>query len=209
MTSRQPATDYLSELYYIESQALRTRTALPMTSRPSDLPYDPDEYDPGFGWDSTVLPETCRELRRLLTFPRVFRTSTIINVRELPLFAATAGTYNFVVTSVIQTFGERRTFWLQVCVADVRLGGEVKGKVVLKILQPSLLPIPQHKAEDHLGYYVSPRHLARMNDLVYGKLESLQDTVIPYYFGLQKVHLQSDYSSFYVIFCERLTKPNG
>ncbi len=69
------------------------------------------------------------------------------------------------------------------------MGREVKEKVVLKVLQPSLLPVPQPKAKDPLGYCISPRRFARMEDLVYGKLESFQGTVIPYYFGLQQVHL--------------------
>ncbi len=149
-----------------------------MTSRPSDQPYDPDEYAPDFDWDydidnPTVLRETCLELRRLrkavilgrslqvglsftVTFPRVFHWSTIAGARSLPLSATTARTYSVVVTSVIQTFSERRNFWSQVCVAEVRLGGEVKGTAILKILQPSLLPIPQHKSEDPLGYCISP-----------------------------------------------------
>ncbi|KAK0436272.1 hypothetical protein EV421DRAFT_1908141 [Armillaria borealis] len=143
-----------------------------MTSRPSDQPYDPNEYDPDFSWDydidnPTVLRETCRDLRRLrkavisgrylqeglcftVTFPRVFRRSTIANARELPLFATTAGTYSV----------------SQVCVAEP-------------------------KAENPSGYCVSPRHLAHMEDLVYGKLESLQGTVIPYYFGLHKLTIHN------------------
>ncbi|KAK0185336.1 hypothetical protein F5146DRAFT_1228247 [Armillaria mellea] len=175
-----------------------------MISQPSDQPYDPD-----FGWDydiddPTALREACRELRRLrkvamlgcsqqvwlsftVAFPHVFQESGIANARKLPLFATSSGTYNVVVTSVIQTFSDHRTFWSQVCVAEVRLGEEVKGKVVLKILQPSLLPIPQPKAEEPFDHCISPKHLPRMEDLVYGKLESLQGTVIPYYFGLKKL----------------------
>ncbi len=72
------------------------------------------------------------------------------------------------------------------------MDGEAKGKVVLKILQPSLLPIPQPNATEPLACCISLRHLARMEDLVYGKLEFLQGTAIPYYFGLLKVLLQSD-----------------
>lgn len=86
-----------------------------------------------------------------VTFPHVFHTSTVANARELPLFANPAGNYNVVVTSVIQTFIERRTLWSQVCIAEVRIDGEAKGKVALKILQPWLLHIPQYKSEDPLG----------------------------------------------------------
>lgn len=46
-------------------------------------------------------------------------------------------------------------------------------------------PFHSPKLRTPLGYCISPRRLARMEDLVYGKFESSQGTVIPYYFGLQ------------------------
>lgn len=103
------------------------------------------------------------------------------------------GQYRFVLKEAIQPFvpPEDHIEWnvhsSQIWVATVKsIDGQDLGSVALKIIQPSLLPIPkpdEYSFERHLF----SRQLAHVERFAYKELRSLQGTIIPFMYGYFKV----------------------
>lgn len=84
--------------------------------------------------------------------------------------------------------------WSQVWIASVQgharcdlpsAGDLAQERVVVKIIQPSMLCIPEpHRSR----YYLPPRQAAVNEDLIYRQLTSLQGTAVPYYYGMHQVN---------------------
>ncbi|KAK0442499.1 uncharacterized protein EV420DRAFT_1578291 [Desarmillaria tabescens] len=146
------------------------------------LPMFPLEFDSS---DRDKVLEHCDMLKRLrrqaylnpvhpgLPFEAVFparQASHSPDHRPLPPFVLKGGRFRLVL-------------W----VADVKEieGSESLGRVVLKLFQDSLMPLPELFNNGAIQY-MSPRELAGVEDLVYNALEGIQGTVIPYYYGKYK-----------------------
>lgn len=79
--------------------------------------------------------------------------------------------------------------WSQVWVARVvpPRGADVSPHlVVMKFIQPSMLPLPSVDSIKMSEYKLS-EELAKKETFMYSLLESLQGNVVPYFFGLQTV----------------------
>lgn len=81
--------------------------------------------------------------------------------------------------------------WSQVWVARVGPlhGADVEpgpSHVVMKFIQPSMLPLPNYDSVRMSEYKLS-EELAKKETFMYSLLESLQGNVVPYFFGLQTV----------------------
>lgn len=59
-------------------------------------------------------------------------------------------------------------------------------KVVLKLVQPSLRPIPQEDSETEYTYSM-PEYAARCEAEFYEKAKHLQGRTIPHFFGIQEL----------------------
>ncbi|KAG7439311.1 uncharacterized protein BT62DRAFT_1014124 [Guyanagaster necrorhizus] len=80
-------------------------------------------------------------------------------------------------------------WWSQVWMTEVQKRGRTVslGSIVLKIFQPPLLPSPYLGDQRYVTVECpNPRRLARIENLAYTELGSLQGSVIPYYYGLHK-----------------------
>ena len=116
--------------------------------------------------------------------------------RELPSFARDGGTYTFTLLEALQpwmpvvdVYNTLETQWGQVWTATVQSSCSDTpnlGTVVLKILQSSLLPLPNPRAYRNTTYQSADR-LERKEAYFYNCLESAQGKCIPYLFGRAKV----------------------
>lgn len=115
--------------------------------------------------------------------------------RELPSFARDGGTYTFTLRKALQpwmpvvdVYNTLETQWGQVWTATVQSASSDTnlGTVVLKILQSSLLPLPNPRAYRNTTYQSADR-LERKEAYFYNCLESAQGKCIPYLFGRAKV----------------------
>lgn len=118
--------------------------------------------------------------------------------RELPSFARDGGTYTFTLLKALQpwmpvvdVYNTLETQWGQVWTATVQSSSSSSdtsniGTVVLKILQSSLLPLPNPRAYRNTTYQSADR-LERKEAYFYHCLESAQGKCIPYLFGRAKV----------------------
>ncbi|KAK0190191.1 hypothetical protein F5146DRAFT_1139776 [Armillaria mellea] len=106
--------------------------------------------------------------------------------RPLPEFAFQGGPLELIRKTGLQT---GPNWWPQVWMAQVRKPGYTVslGNIVLKIFQPSMLPSPFIDMRGTVSVeYPNPRAMAGIEHLVYQELESLQGSVVPYYYGLHK-----------------------
>lgn len=106
--------------------------------------------------------------------------------RLLPCFGNKEGVYSCELVRALQKGPDK---YSQVWVASVQPvdGKSANGstKIVLKILQPSLLYLPD---SDYAWRetYVNPEELSGNEDLAYSELTGIQGIFIPYYFGKQQ-----------------------
>ncbi len=115
--------------------------------------------------------------------------------RPMPSFAREGGTFLFQLVwaeqGAEQTADEDAWQYSQVWVADVTKGEEIEAvaqpeRVVLKIFQPSMLPLPF--PDTGYQYVPGPAYqLAFSEEVVYTQLRRLQGSHIPYFFGTFKV----------------------
>ncbi|SJL11196.1 uncharacterized protein ARMOST_14599 [Armillaria ostoyae] len=109
--------------------------------------------------------------------------------RQLPLYAHNGGTYKLVLVDAPLPFQHDEQY-SQVWVADVHSLGFCKrnlGRVIMKIIQPSLLPLPDLDWHLEVYDYVRPWTFWRTEDNAYRELETLQGKTVPYYFGKHKI----------------------
>lgn len=109
--------------------------------------------------------------------------------RPLPWFANKEDVYS---SELLQALQEGPDKYSQVWVASVQPVEALEGnspsksaKIVLKILQPSLLYLPD---SDYAWRetYVNPEELPGNEDLAYSELTGIQGIFIPYHFGKQQ-----------------------
>ncbi|KAF8896624.1 hypothetical protein BD779DRAFT_599280 [Infundibulicybe gibba] len=85
-------------------------------------------------------------------------------------------------------------------------GAEVSpAPVVMKIVQPSLLPIPDRAIRPEF-YYRSPEGVAEEEMQTYKRFRSIQGDVVPYFFGMQKLEMPSGEDAW-VLFLEYIGGP--
>ncbi|KII84179.1 hypothetical protein PLICRDRAFT_32573 [Plicaturopsis crispa FD-325 SS-3] len=110
--------------------------------------------------------------------------------RPLPPFVdrlpETGHSYSVVLQEALYQ-GRSYNRWGQVWLARVvdsaaTAGDRVLGQVVVKVVQPSLLILPEAYMD-----YIPPKKVAYTEDWMYRRLQSLQGSEIPYYFGIQTV----------------------
>ncbi|KAF8905360.1 hypothetical protein CPB85DRAFT_920253 [Mucidula mucida] len=117
--------------------------------------------------------------------------------RPMPLFAREGGTFLFQLVwaeqGAEQTADEDAWQYSQVWVADVTKVEEIEAvaqpeRVVLKIFQPSMLPLPF--PDTGYQYVPGPAYqLAFSEEVIYTHLRRLQGSHIPYFFGTFKIIL--------------------
>ncbi|KAI0064537.1 hypothetical protein BV25DRAFT_1914250 [Artomyces pyxidatus] len=100
------------------------------------------------------------------------------DARPLPAFARAAARRTLVLETPLQTQPDHRS---QVWTARVADHPE---RVILKIIQPSMILIPDPSWRDWEDSYAPPRALAETEDIIYRRLQSVQGSTIPYYFGM-------------------------
>ncbi len=127
--------------------------------------------------------------------PALHSTGAAPNARPIPNFARHGGDFRFTLDFAIQRMNEDRTrdsHFSQVWVAQVTTVGESSTHsdetmlecVVLKIVQPSLLPPPHPGREDPWSISPSARQLAFSEDWIFRNgLASCQGAQVPWYFG--------------------------
>ncbi|KII84190.1 hypothetical protein PLICRDRAFT_179861 [Plicaturopsis crispa FD-325 SS-3] len=114
--------------------------------------------------------------------------------RQIPTRRAGGQYYTVVLERAIQT---KRNSWGQVWVARVSDPADsdseqndsdlpVLGHIVVKIVQPSLLPHPNPDSY-HQWEYIPPKNVACTEDWMYGQLQALQGREVPCYYGMQTV----------------------
>ncbi|KAK0447877.1 uncharacterized protein EV420DRAFT_1568062 [Desarmillaria tabescens] len=113
--------------------------------------------------------------------------------RPLPQYAHNGGTYKLILVDAPLPF-QHDDQYSQVWIADVHTLGMCKkklGKVIMKIIQPSLLPLPDLDWYLEVYDYVRPWTLWRTEDAAYRELEPLQGKTVPYYFRKHKITMPS------------------
>lgn len=118
--------------------------------------------------------------------------------RPLPHFAREEGPYTLVLRTPLETGVNRGS---QVWTASVHTSLDVldtvhesgRDLVVLKVLQPSMMVIPDGETMTFYDYD-PPRQMAIHEDFMYRKLEPLQGGVVPYYYGMEEVSCSSTVS---------------
>ncbi|KII84189.1 hypothetical protein PLICRDRAFT_373417 [Plicaturopsis crispa FD-325 SS-3] len=111
--------------------------------------------------------------------------------RPLPRFAARLPKVcEVVLERALQTGCDKRSQVWVACVRDSALPDEELGRIIVKIIQPSLLPHPDPSSFGQMDW-VSPKGLACTEDWTYGELQSIQGREIPYYYGMQTVVVPS------------------
>ncbi|KAK0447878.1 uncharacterized protein EV420DRAFT_863544 [Desarmillaria tabescens] len=109
--------------------------------------------------------------------------------RPLPPYAHNGGIYNLILVDAPLPF-QHDNQYSQVWIADVHTLSVCKkklGKVIMKIIQPSLIPLPDLDWSLEVYDYVRPWALWGTEDEAYQELESLQGKTVPYYFGKHKI----------------------
>ncbi|KAK0449032.1 uncharacterized protein EV420DRAFT_788263 [Desarmillaria tabescens] len=109
--------------------------------------------------------------------------------RPLPLFAVNGGSYRVILTYAIVPYRHDKQL-SQIWIADVISPEDPTqslGKVVLKIVQPSLLPLPDIEYHYEIYDYLRPWVVSTSEEKAYGELKSLEGTTIPYFYGLYPV----------------------
>lgn len=123
--------------------------------------------------------------------------------RKMPGFATRGGRYRLTLDTPLQRYrppGLGRGWsvqWSQVWTATVEAvddttttSGIDPERVVLKIIQPSLLPFPEERSPTPFSFTVFSSVLAKRENLAYvHNLRDLQGTVIPHYFGKIQVRV--------------------
>ncbi|KAF9026620.1 hypothetical protein BDZ89DRAFT_1261608 [Hymenopellis radicata] len=108
--------------------------------------------------------------------------------RPYPNFALHGGSFRFILDSGLQPMdlsSDDAWQWSQVWVARVEGTEET---VVLKILQSSILPLPDLEEEHSFKYSAFGRQVASTENLIYTqRLAEVQGAVVPYYLGKVKV----------------------
>ncbi|KAF8892011.1 hypothetical protein CPB85DRAFT_1331695 [Mucidula mucida] len=113
-------------------------------------------------------------------------------------------TFRFELHRALQPYNPRAgAQWSQVWVAaltDREITDAERIGVVLKIIQPSLLPHPRYDDET-LKHYRFPEHVAKAEDVIYQKaLANVQGGPVPYYFGKTKVIMPSGEEADVLVF---------
>lgn len=115
------------------------------------------------------------------------------NTRALPDFARDGGSYTLILRKALHPFDPVENIhdvfagqWAQVWRADVHSAGlpagdTLKGSVVLKIFQPSLMPIPNPESPN-VKDYVSAAQRAAYEAYFYERLVERQGFAVPYYY---------------------------
>lgn len=115
------------------------------------------------------------------------------NTRTLPDFARDGGSYKLILRKALHPFDPVENIhdifagqWAQVWRADVHPAGlpvrdTLKGSVVLKIFQPSLMPIPNPESPN-VRDYVSASQRAAYEAYFYERLVERQGFAVPYYY---------------------------
>ncbi|SJL11204.1 uncharacterized protein ARMOST_14607 [Armillaria ostoyae] len=109
--------------------------------------------------------------------------------RPLPPYAHNGGTYKLVLVDAPLPFQHDKQY-SQVWVADVHaldFQKEKLGRVIMKIIQPSLICLPDPDWHLEVQDYVRPWTLWRTEDEAYQELQSLEGSTVPFYFGKQAV----------------------
>lgn len=110
--------------------------------------------------------------------------------RQLPAFAQSGGTYCFYLAKALQPFMPAIDIssgnYSQVWIATVRSFDNDIGTVILKVFQPSLLPIPDviQLSDIHKS---SAASLAYNESSAYETMKSVQGKAVPYFFGHYEV----------------------
>lgn len=110
------------------------------------------------------------------------------NSRLLPPFAFGEGAISFRLDKPLKVGVDRWSqVWLARVFPDVACD-TTSSSLVVKFVQPSLLPIPDpHSLLDFGRRYRIPEEVALREAESYHKLGFLQGSIVPYFFGLQKV----------------------
>lgn len=114
------------------------------------------------------------------------------NARPTPWFAGDE--YNVNLTRILQPGSE---FHPQVWLASVQPLDNMNAEavpVVMKILQPSLMSIPNVEDDDPFwnDEYDNPQMLAEHEAAIYSKLREVQGKWVPYFYGLHIVGLGTE-----------------
>ncbi|SJL15057.1 uncharacterized protein ARMOST_18539 [Armillaria ostoyae] len=107
-------------------------------------------------------------------------------------FAVNGGSYNLDIAYAIRPFRHEKQL-SQVWVADVFSSAKPTrslGKVILKIVQPSLIPLPNLDSE--FDEYLRPWEVSMSEDEAYKELKSLQGSTVPYYYGMHTVIMPNE-----------------
>ncbi|KAF9026655.1 hypothetical protein BDZ89DRAFT_1067477 [Hymenopellis radicata] len=117
-----------------------------------------------------------------------------LNTRPIPSFALEGGTFRFQARWAEQGV-DKDDHFSQVWVANVSKVDDAETaaqpeRVILKIFQPSMLPLPSPTIA--YRYMPGPAHqLAFSEDVLYTRLKRLQGSRIPYFFGTFKIPVPS------------------
>ncbi|KAK0467079.1 uncharacterized protein EV420DRAFT_1636110 [Desarmillaria tabescens] len=109
--------------------------------------------------------------------------------RPLPPYVHNGGTFKLILAEAPHPFQHDKQY-SQVWVADVHTLGLCKrklGRVIMKIIQPSFIRLPDPDWCLEVQDYVRPWTLWRTEDEAYKELKPLERSTVPYYFGKQRV----------------------
>ncbi|KAK0231951.1 hypothetical protein EDD85DRAFT_849402 [Armillaria nabsnona] len=115
-----------------------------------------------------------------------YPSSSSHSSRPLPTFANKGGSYILSLSCPVKPY-RHEIQYSQIWIADVfEPQSQCLGQVILKIYQPSLMPLPD--IDDRENYrlfeYVRPGIMSSTEDNAYGELQPLQGTTVPYYYGM-------------------------
>lgn len=164
------------------------------------FPWDFNRDDPLSVRDHSEKLESLREaalknpLRHGTVFKETLNHQSAERDRPLISFSRGSDPCTLVLRTPLRT---TINAWSQVWIASVHdtsagpseLGdGPNAERVVLKFIQPSMLPIPSTEWTSYL-HYRPPRGLALFEATVYRQLHAVQGSAVPYFYGLREVSL--------------------